>query len=412
MTGSRPPIAARLPQMVNHLVLGLALTLAAAGPQSGKRGARPAASAKGASAKEATPAAASPPASPKPTATELQAMSVKDLLSRARALYDVLEYDSVLAFTEAVLARPDIALEPKLDAYALQGSALAIIADAIDAEKPFRLLLRAEPDFNLPESTPPKILAVFRKVQVEERAILEEFQKIERARLMASLRIEGDPPAEARGGRSLSFRYRLIDPRGAVESVRVSYRREGDMEFTSLPLKRDETGLHAGRILGEWTAGAGFTLQYYVSASDAKGVLASLGSAAKPMSLPVAAGQVEKNARPVPLWGFAVAAGTSVTAGLAASVLAGATMLIQADYERQIASASRDNPLNGAVLKQQEQLGTNVMVAQFVAWGVTGLGTVVTGVLAPFTNWSGELPEEDAAGEAATAAPEAPVALR
>ena len=44
----------------------------------------------------------------------------------------------------------------------------------VDAEGPFRLLLRLNPGFVLPAQTTPKIVAVFRKVEAEERAIFEQ----------------------------------------------------------------------------------------------------------------------------------------------------------------------------------------------------------------------------------------------
>jgi ribosomal protein L9 len=57
----------------------------------------------------------------------------------------------------------------------LYGSVAA--RDIVEAEKPFRLLLRARPTFELPASTPPKIMAVFRKVQVEEQALFKDARR-------------------------------------------------------------------------------------------------------------------------------------------------------------------------------------------------------------------------------------------
>jgi hypothetical protein len=323
-------------------------------------------------------------------------MSTAELVTLTRQQYDNLEYDRVAKLAEEVLARTDLTIEQKLDAYALQGSALAIVADPIDAEKPFRLLLRARPEFNLPDSTPPKILAVFRKVQVEEKAILDEFAAIQRQRLAATLKLTGDAPGDARGGRALRFRYRLRDPQGAVESVRVQYRRKGEGEFTSLPLKRDDEGEWAGRIPGEWSANeGGFVLEYVVVAGDDKGTLISLGSTSAPQTLDVAAGQVDKNAHPVPAWGFWTAAGATGAVGLTAGALAGTTAWLNADYHRQLDESTPERPADGAALKRQAELGNTVMIAQFVGWGVAGLGVVVAGLLAPFTNWSGEVFDED-----------------
>jgi hypothetical protein len=369
-------------------------------------------------------AAAPPRAKPKATAPAAATTKVPDaaplpdtkgltttaLVALARQQYDALEYDRVAKLAEEALARPDLTLDEKLDAYALQGSALAIVADPIDAEKPFRLLLRARPEFNLPDATPPKILAVFRKVQVEEKAIVDEFAAIQRQRLSATLKLTGDAPEGARGGRAVRFGYRLRDPQGAVESVRVQYRRKGEGEFTSLPLKRDDAGLWTGRIPGEWTANeGGFVLEYVVVAGDEKGTLVSLGTTAAPQALEVGAGQVDKNAHPVPAWGFWTAAGATGAVGVASGALAATTAWLNADYHRQLDESTPERPADGAALARQAELGTNVMVAQFVGWGVTGLGVVVSGLLAPFTNWSGETLDEGAA-PADTAPPTAATA--
>src|SRR5688500_10600093 len=98
------------------------------------------------------------------------------LLAEARSLFEQLEYDRVLPVARSVLARPEATLDQKLDAYVLEASCLAIVGDPVEAEQPFRLLLRARPDFDLAVETAPKILAVFRKVQGEERAIKEQMQ--------------------------------------------------------------------------------------------------------------------------------------------------------------------------------------------------------------------------------------------
>jgi hypothetical protein len=328
------------------------------------------------------------------------------LVVKARQQYDALEYEAVAAAAEQALASNDLTLEQKLDAYALQGSALAIVADPTDAEKPFRLLLRARPEFNLPDATPPKILAVFRKVQVEERAIVEEVTALQRQRLAATLKLSGEAPAHRRGGRPLVFRYRLRDPQGAVDTVRVQYRKQGDAEFTSLPLVRDDAGVWLGRIPGEWTASAqGFELQYVVVGADDKGTLVSLGSPATPLSLAVAPGEVDKNAHPVPAWGFWTAAGATTLAAATAGVLAGVTARVNADFRDTLASSTPESPADGGEVVRTRAFGINVMTAQFVGWGVTGLGVVVTGLLAPFTNWGAEDGADDtAAAPAATTA--------
>lgn len=94
--------------------------------------------------------------------------SIDQQLALARNLYDSLEYQLVVPLTKDILSHPALRPDQLVKAYELQGSSLVVIGDPIEAEKPFRLLLRLRPDFDLAASAPPKIVAVFRKVQVEE----------------------------------------------------------------------------------------------------------------------------------------------------------------------------------------------------------------------------------------------------
>ena len=87
---------------------------------------------------------------------QAQPQSNEQLLDEAQRLYDDLEYDRVLPITEAILARPNVPIEQQLDAYLLQGSAIAIIGNPVEAERSFRLLLRGRPSYELPASTPPR----------------------------------------------------------------------------------------------------------------------------------------------------------------------------------------------------------------------------------------------------------------
>jgi hypothetical protein len=124
----------------------------------------------------------------------------------------------------------------RLAAFWLQGAALAVVGATVVAEQPFRLLLRAKPDFVLPPSTPPRIAAVFRKVQVEEAAMAEELRAMERLRLVASLSLDAELPAQGRGGEPVSFALRLHDPLTIVSSVHLHYRRRGEAIYSALAM--------------------------------------------------------------------------------------------------------------------------------------------------------------------------------
>ena len=310
------------------------------------------------------------------------------LLTRARTLYEALEYDRVMPFAEAALAREDITLEQKLDAYLLLGSSMAIVGDPIEAEKPFRLLLRARTDFDLPPTTPPKILAVFRKVQVEERAIATQLEELQRRRVISSLKFSGETPDDAQGGRPLRFSFHLKDPLGAVEGVRLAYRRQGEREFSSLPLERGDEGSWSGNIPGEWTANAdGFVLEFFVAAIDARGPLATLGAEAAPLTTTVTPGTFDVSAPPpVPLWVFGTAASSTAVLALAGGSLGLGMMLLQNDY-RTVAGSSE--LIDGAELSRMRQLGDGLALSANIGFAAAAAGALVTGVLSPFVNWTG-----------------------
>ncbi|MGC4121271.1 MAG: hypothetical protein QM765_43175 [Myxococcales bacterium] len=78
------------------------------------------------------------------------------LLGQARTAFDAMDYDTAAALATRALAEPGLDPEARLDAYLIQASGLAITADPVSAEVPFRLLLRARPDFQLPESARPR----------------------------------------------------------------------------------------------------------------------------------------------------------------------------------------------------------------------------------------------------------------
>jgi len=215
-------------------------------------------------------------------------------LDRAKKLYEALEYADVIPFAQAVLDREDATIEQRLDAYLLKGSCLAIVGNPIDAEKPFRYLLRGRPDYDMSAETPPKILSVFRKVQVEEKSIVVQMAELKRSRIIKELHLEGEVPEESKGGLPLTFEYTLRDPGRAVGEMDLHYRRSKGEPFSSLALQIDKTGIWKGEIPGEWTENDdGFNMGYYVTTASHDGVdLLHVGNATSPMSIVMTPGTV------------------------------------------------------------------------------------------------------------------------
>ena len=218
-----------------------------------------------------------------------------ELMDKARRLSEALEYQQVVPLTQLALRDPDLPVELRLEAYLMQGSAFAVIGDTVGAERAFRFLLRADPTFDLSANTSPKILGLFRKVQFEQRTIRAQLKELERERLVAQLRIEGEIPDEATGGVPIRFAYRLQDPRGAVASFNLHFKKKQDKNFSSVALTVGDDGKWQGEIPGEWTASeAGFAMEYYVQTADLDGTtLVTLGEARKPLQVAISAGELQ-----------------------------------------------------------------------------------------------------------------------
>ncbi len=251
--------------------------------------------------------------------------SAAQLLAEARAAFEGLEYDRVVPLAKQILTRDPLDIEQRLDAYLLLGSSLAIIGDTIDAEKPFRFLLRGRPDFEMSADTSPKILAVFRKVQVEERAIASQMKELERKRIVHELALIGGPPAKVQGGEAVVFGFTLRDPFAVVAEVKVQYRKRSEKSYSSLALKRDDRGGWTGEIPGAWTANAnGFVLEWFLTSSDGRAMeLLTRGTSDAPESLIVGPGTVPEISEPFyqTAW-FWAAAGLVAVAGGAAGYYA------------------------------------------------------------------------------------------
>ena len=153
--------------------------------------------------------------------------SPEAVLAQAQHLYDTLEYDQVLPLVRNLRARQGLATAILIQAYQLEGSSLAIVGAPEEADSSFRLLVRLQPDFDLPTTTPPKILSVFRRVRDEERTLASQVEALRRGKIVESLSLEGAPPVPRPGGYPIHFRYHLRDPTGAVSAIEVPYRREG-----------------------------------------------------------------------------------------------------------------------------------------------------------------------------------------
>jgi hypothetical protein len=119
-------------------------------------------------------------------------------------------------------------------------------------------------------------------------------KELERKRIVEQLAVEDAEVKEATGGLPVVYDIAVRDPRGAVGKVSVRYRKQGQAEYSLLPLAQDTSGRWRGEIPGEWTENDdGEVLEYYVDTADAGGErLLSVGDAATPLRVDVAPGSV------------------------------------------------------------------------------------------------------------------------
>lgn len=253
---------------------------------------------------------------------------VDEELAAAEAASQGLRYDELLPLVEKVLARPEASGAQRLRAWYLQGSALAAMNRQLEAEKAFRFLLRGEPNWEIPADTPPKIAAVFRKVQVEEQAIRSETARTERERLISQMSVAGGPAAPRRvGGTPMEFRFELKDPQGVVRQMRLSFRRQAGVgagaAFASVPLSQGTDGGWSGEIPASATESeVNYTMHYFVEAlTHDDEALLTLGTAAAPLSVDVERGTVAAPFYATP-WFWVISGGAAVAVAAAAGLVA------------------------------------------------------------------------------------------
>ncbi len=376
--------AAKASSMLRYMLaaVSLCVVLVAVGAAPKRRGAKPPAKSNVTTGAKARPARVAPSA---PAAVDASGDPQK-VLGRIQGLYQGLEYDQVIPLATAFLAREDVTLDQRIDAYRLQGSARAIVEDPLEAERPFRLLLRARSEYEMPSDTPPKIMAVFRKVQTEERALGAQMREVERRRIVGGLKLIGEPPTQIRGGQPLKFSFRLKDPTGAVDAIQIPYRRQGEKSFSTLALARGDAGDWSASLSGESTATEkDTTMQYYVETLDSKGPLLMLGSASSPLQLAIAQGLFEpQRKRPIPRWAFFTGVGTTAVLGLATAGLGISLQATQQDFRTKAAT----DGYPGRQLVVLEGKGNTL--AQFATGSLVSLGVaaVATLVMWPFTDFS------------------------
>ena len=307
---------------------------------------------------------------------------VDQALAVAQTNFDNLEYDVVLPYVEAVLKESDLTPDQKLQAYLLKGQSLAIVGDPVDAERPFRLLLRVQPDFSLPENTPPKITGVFSRVQTEENAIRDQVYRLARARKIEKVKIKGKAPKQGKGGKALEFSFSLQDPDESVTAMNVGYRRLGEGEYSSLALNKNNRGVYRSAITAQWTENErDYQIEYYVTTQDREGPLRQMHTPDQPGLIQMEKGFVPYQISPKVVYITAGTAGAFALFGLIAETN---VYTLSATRDRMYAEAAEGAVLDGKILTPVLEQGAGWRTAGYIGWGAAALTAGAAAAMVPF----------------------------
>lgn len=223
-------------------------------------------------------------------------------LARAAAAWKELEYDAVVAAADLALAS-ELSVDERCEALRWRGSALAVLGRPDEATATFRQIFALAPDYQLPDDTSPRILAIYRPARAAWQVAEQERLQGELGRKLAAMRLAVDVPQRARGGLPIPISMTLTDPARLAEEIIVGFRRGGSAHYASLSLPGTD-GRAQLSIPGATTASpTDYTLDLFVRVRHRSGAtLVGWGSADEPQHLAVQKGQVPTQRRLVKQW--------------------------------------------------------------------------------------------------------------
>ncbi len=257
-----------------------------------------------------------------------------DPLAEAQAHWRDLDYDLVIAAADRALAAAP-ADATKIEALRLKASALVVLGRAGEAETTFAQIFAIDPEYDLPDDTSPRVLAIFRPARARWLVGEEKRLATELGPSLAALNLAVKLPAGARGGRPLAVTVDLADPGGIADALVLSYRRAPDKHYSSLtaPARAGATTL---TIPEAFTASpTQYTLELYVRVRHRSGLtLRQEGDPEHPVALAVGAGQVPKPTPFYRTWWFytgALVVGVATVVFISAVVDAGTQPIVVTD---------------------------------------------------------------------------------
>lgn len=147
--------------------------------------------------------------------------AVGDPYDAARDAEARLDYKAVVTYASQALELPNTH-ERLVNLYRLLGTANGVLGKSDDAVDAFTKLLAIDPEHRLPRGTSPKITGPFKEAGG---------YWVDRP---GGLQIAPTLPREMTGGQALSIAVKLDDPLQMAANVRLSYRLQGDPDFSKL----------------------------------------------------------------------------------------------------------------------------------------------------------------------------------
>jgi hypothetical protein len=261
-------------------------------------------------------------------ASDIELNSMKLRLQAIENHYDDLEFEKALSLCHELLSIAGVPKYLKIEAYRFKAFTLIALGQSVNAEEPFRLMLRIDAETELSASTPPKIMAVFRKVQAEELATLRQAAALKQQKIIESVLVQRNIPNEGEGAKPFALTLKIDDPSEAVRYSRFHYRRKNDPAYALVPFLPSKNGQWSALLPAQSTVSDdGMELEYYLTLLDEKrDLLRQEGTEDSPFSIQFTAGRVQAEAPPIYqqawFWPTLGAAGGVTVAVVAGIILA------------------------------------------------------------------------------------------
>lgn len=216
-------------------------------------------------------------------------------MNALRAMRDAVECNRVVERVSSLLVDPELTPEQKREVQWTNGECLVVIGNIREASEIFKAVFHEDPDAKVTiEDVEPRVTILIEAARSEVKALRDAQRAEARAKLIERIHLDVIEPAALKGGSRALFNVTLVDPDGAVRSMRLDFRKEGDPEFYALPVTKLSDGKWRGEVPGSYTrTSSGVVLEWYVTASDDQNErLKSVGDRASPNRLTILPGSI------------------------------------------------------------------------------------------------------------------------